>query len=79
MNVIGIIPAIKIEKENGGIYACLGDNIRIRDCDGRVFSGLFICMNLGKDAEEDDTIELGIDGESVEVQCSYITDIEKIG
>jgi hypothetical protein len=77
MKVIGITPAIKIERENNNTYAALGDAIKIRDCDGRVISGFFLYMKLGKGAE-DDTITISIDGEKIEIQCSDITDIEKI-
>ena len=40
--------------------------------------GFFLYMDLGKDEEEDDLIVLGIGDENVEIQCSWITDIEEV-
>lgn len=82
MEIISITPAIKIVKENNmagcDMYITLGDNIRVTDCEGRTFTGIFLYMELGKDEEEDDLIVLDIGDGNVEIQCSWITDIEEV-
>ena len=82
MEITSITPAIRIVKENEmmgcDLYIGLGDKIRITDLDGKIFEGRFLFMELGKDVEEDDAIVLEVDNENIDIQCSYIKDIEEL-
>lgn len=82
MEITSITPAMKIIKESnmagGNMYIVFGENIRVTDIEGRVFTGIFLYMELGKGEEEDDLIVLDIGCENVEIQCSCIKDIEEV-
>ena len=45
MEITSITPAVKIVKENNmtgcDMYIALGDNIRVTDCEGRIYTGIF--------------------------------------
>ncbi|MDD3362780.1 MAG: hypothetical protein PHW34_14025 [Hespellia sp.] len=82
MEITSITPAIRVVKESGmagcDMYISFGDNIRVTDIEGRIFTGIFFYMELGKNEEEDDVIVLGIGNDNVEIQCSYIKNIEEV-
>lgn len=81
MEITSITPAIRIVKENNvigcDVYIAFGDNIRIIDIEGRIFTGIFLYMELSKEDDEDLLI-LSIGSENVEISCSCIKEIEKI-
>ena len=82
MEITSIEPAIKVVKENTfagcDMYIASGDKIRITDTEGKVYVGEFLFMELGKYEEEDDTIILRDGNSYIEVQCSWIKEIEEL-
>lgn len=82
MEITSISPAMRIIKENDmlgcDIYISLGDNIRVTDIEDRIFTGIFLYMDLAKSEEEYDSIVLNIGNESVTIQCANIKDIEEV-
>lgn len=77
MEIASITPAIRIIKEDGSVaYVPLGENIRVTDIEGRVFTGIFLYMELIKN--EDDAIVLVIGNENIKIPCSDIIHIEKV-
>lgn len=82
MEITSITPAIKIVKEGNmtgcDIFVAFGDNIRVTDIEGRIFSGIFLYMDLAKSEDKNDSIVLNIGEENIPINCIDIKDIEEI-
>ena len=82
MEITSITPAIRIISENNmsgcEIYISFGDNIKITDIENRVFTGIFLYMDLSKNEEECDSIALEIGNENINIKCDDIKEIEEI-
>lgn len=60
------------------MYISFGDNIKITDVEGRIFTGIFLYMDLAKSEDGYDSIVVEIGGENIAIQCVDIKDIEEI-
>jgi len=82
MEITSITPAVKIVKESSmagsDMNIAFGDNVKITTHEGKVFTGIFLYMDLGKGEEEDDALVLDIGDQNMEIQCSWIVEIEEV-
>lgn len=82
MEIVSITPVIRVIKESStagcDIFIAFGDNIKITDIKGRIFSGIFLYIDLAKNEEGYDSIKLAIGNEEIDILCCNIKNIEEV-
>lgn len=78
MRVESITPALKVMFNDDSEYISFGDSIKVVDCAGRVFIGLFLYMKIGRSEQEEDSLVMDFGNEDILIKCSEIIFIEKL-